>query len=289
MEKYEKSYSQHQLQYEESGLSLTKGQIIESLQKIYAETPENAISKATRYSKIFSLLQKGDKWLTMGDHFGEEARLLSSFGITVTASDINVTYLEVAKQENFINDYAWQNAEKMTFADNSFDYVFCRDSYHHFPRPYIAVYEMLRCASKAVIIDEPLDPLSKSSLLLLLCNLLDTRKHPINSRRLWKNRFSFETVGNYVYKVSPREFEKLAMGMGLPAIAFHFSNSSNNMLGTKSVLKRMYSFLSKIKLIPCTTMATVLFKELPNESLKQKLYAGGWTYYELPKNPYINE
>jgi hypothetical protein len=48
--------------------------------------------------------------------------------------------------------------------------------------------------------------------------------HPLSSRKL-KNRFSFGIVGNYVYKVSLREFEKLAMGMGLSVVACVKTNS----------------------------------------------------------------
>jgi ubiquinone/menaquinone biosynthesis C-methylase UbiE len=283
MEQYEKSYARHQRESD----GLDKAQLIDILQKRLNETPENALLNAKRYSKIFPLLQERDKWLTVGDYLGEEAKLLSSFGVATTASDINTTYLEVAKQENFISDYSWQNAEKMTFEDGSFDYVFCRDSYHHFPRPYLAVYEMLRCASKGVVIDEPLDPVLKMPLLLFLCNLVDTKKQPLRSYSLWKNRFSFESAGNFVYKVSSREFEKMSMGIGLPAIAFYYSNSSNNMIYTKSLYNTLYVFLSKMKLIPKTTMTTLLFKKIPDETMKQKLLKAGWMYCELPKNPYL--
>ncbi len=46
----------------------------------------------------------------------------------------------------FIGEYSAQNAESLSFASNSFDYVFCKDAMHHCPRPVIALYEMLRVA-----------------------------------------------------------------------------------------------------------------------------------------------
>jgi hypothetical protein len=180
----------------------------------------------------------------------------------------------------------------MTFENNGFDFVACRESYHHFPRPYIAVYEMLRCARKGVVVNEPVDPLLKMPLLLFLCNMLDTKKNPVRSFRIWKNRFSFEIVGNYVYKVSQREFEKLAMGAGLPAVAFCYSNSSYVDFSSPSVkkIKRKLFYkdvLAKLKIIPYTTLTSVLFKEVPDEQTINNLRKAGYYYYALPPNPFI--
>jgi ubiquinone/menaquinone biosynthesis C-methylase UbiE len=99
------------------------------------------------------------------------------------------------------------------------DYVFCRESFHHFPRAYLGVYEMIRVAKKGVILIEPIDILSKVPLVLLIKNLCDLVS-PTIINKIWKNRFSWETVGNYVFKISEREIEKIAMGIGLPCIAF---------------------------------------------------------------------
>jgi gentisate 1,2-dioxygenase len=89
----------------------------------------------------------------------------------------------------------------------------------------MGVYEMLRVSKKAVILIEPQDPLTKMPLMLFLKNILD-RFNPNLLQKYWKNRYSFEPVGNYVFKLSDRDMEKLAMGMNLPAIAFKGLNSS---------------------------------------------------------------
>lgn len=74
---------------------------------------------------------------------------------------------------------------------------------HHFPRPYAALYEMIRVAREAIVIIEPQDPISKMPLLLSLVNICG-KINPNFINKIWKNRFSFEPVGNYVYKVSER-------------------------------------------------------------------------------------
>ena len=60
-------------------------------------------------------------------------------------------------------------------------------------------------------------------LLLFLKNVLDLF-NPFLINKIWKNRFSWEKVGNYVFKISDREVEKIAMGLGLPCIAFKEMN-----------------------------------------------------------------
>jgi SAM-dependent methyltransferase len=240
MKYIEKSYHAHQHEYERETFRRKKEDMLQTLRQMHEYTDEKAAYNHQKYKPFAPLFDRENTWLTIGDHYGEEAHWLSSRCKDVIAADINIDNLELAKEEGYITKYSHQNAEKMTFEDDSFDYVLCRESYHHFPRPYIAVYEMLRCAKKGAVISEPLDPLSKTSLLLTLCNLLDTKRNPVRSTRIWKNRFSFETVGNYVYKVSPREFEKLAMGVGLPAIAFHYAGFSRYLISSKNKIASWY-------------------------------------------------
>ena len=78
-------------------------------------------------------------WLTVGDGYGLDANYFFEKGLSVTASDISGTFLPLAFQNGLLDKYAVENVEKLSFDDNSFDYVFCKESYHHFPRPYLGV------------------------------------------------------------------------------------------------------------------------------------------------------
>ncbi|MCX7986598.1 MAG: class I SAM-dependent methyltransferase, partial [Bacteroidales bacterium] len=69
--------------------------------------------------------------------------------------------------------YRKENAEQLSVPDNSYDYVSCREALHHFPRPYLALYEMLRVSKKGIIIIEPIDILAKMPIILFLKNILD--------------------------------------------------------------------------------------------------------------------
>ena len=49
------------------------------------------------------------------------------------ATDIGRSFLPLAKSQNLIDDYSVENVEKLSFVDNAFDCVFCKEAFHHFP------------------------------------------------------------------------------------------------------------------------------------------------------------
>jgi len=242
------------------------------------------------------------KWLTVGDYNGFEANYLLQKGQQVTASDISDVVLNKAHSAGLIKKFSKQNVERLTYADNSFDYVMCKEAFHHFPRAYIALYEMIRVSKTAtILVTEPIDILSKMSLLVFVKNIFD--KINLNLiNKFWKNRFSWETVGNYVFKVSEREIEKVAMGIGLPCIAFkhydHFKSHTaiegmldvplNQKLYKKIQRKLKFrSLISNLGLIPHGSLCTVIFKEQPSEIVLRGLKELGFTILSLPPNPYL--
>ena len=241
-------------------------------------------------------------WLTIGDYSGLEANYLLQRKQNVLASDLSDAMLKEAKSERLIQDYSKQNVERLTYTDNSFDYVVCKEAFHHFPRAYLGLYEMIRvCRNATILVTEPIDILSKISILVLIKNICD-RINPLLINKVWKNRFSWESVGNYVFKISEREIEKIAMGMGLPFIAFkryeHFKSHItidglmdvpiNQKLYKKIKLKlAIRSFISSLGIIPHGSLCCVVFKQHPNEKLARDLRDMGFIIIPLPKNPYL--
>jgi len=99
------------------------------------------------YDQILSLVEAfpGSAWLTIGDgRYGGDAYYLQEHGVNATASSISEATLKDALDRGYIKKYKIENAEKMQSKDNEFDFVLCKQSYHHFPRPALAFYEMLR-------------------------------------------------------------------------------------------------------------------------------------------------
>jgi len=239
-------------------------------------------------------------WLTVGDAYGFDAAYLLSKGAdSVVASDLNSDFLKMSKDAGLIEEYSSENAENLSFNKNEFDFVLCKESYHHFPRPYAAMYEMIRVAKKGIIIIEPQDPISKMPVLLAMTNLI-AKVNPSLIRHLWKNQFSFEPVGNYVYKVSEREFEKFAAGLDLPLVAFkqinpNFHSKDSQQLKSdfsqhkfKKILfkKTFLDLLVKFNLIPGQVLSAIIYKEMPLADEIARLQKIGYKTVLIPKNPY---
>jgi hypothetical protein len=152
-----------------------------------------------------------------------------------------------------------------------------------------------------ILVTEPIDILSKMSLLVLIKNVCD-RMHPLLINKLWKNRFSWETVGNYVFKISEREIEKIAMGMGLPYIAFKrfeifASHKTIDGMSDVPINQKLYrkikmklagrSFISSLGIVPHSSLCCVVFKEQPGEEIVKKMKDKGFITIQLPANPYL--
>lgn len=158
------------------------------------------------YEGVFKCLAhtKDAKWLTVGDgRYGLDAIRMKQHGFRdVTATDLDVSLLNLSYASGLLNKISSENAAHLSFEDNSFDFVLCKESYHHFRQPMLALYEMIRVARKAVVLVEPQDP---------HCDFPVFDDEPLAI---------YEDEGNYVYSLSRRELEKTALGLGLPAVAF---------------------------------------------------------------------
>lgn len=241
-------------------------------------------------------------WLTVGDgRYGTDSRYLISQGVqNVHSSDISDTLLKIANQQGVIREFSAQNAEDLKFDDNFFDYVYCKESFHHFPRPYIALHEMFRVAKKAVILTEPRDreiDRAKYSYVRYFFKKLLRRE---------LSQHEFERVGNYVYTISEREMEKFLLGMHYRLIAFKGCNDfyieGMEFIPREAVIEehkrvirkfkkrlKFYDILNRLGFSRSALLTTVLFKEKPSETLIDSMKRKGWLIRELPQNPYVKK
>ena len=251
--------------------------------------------------KLTPLLDSSSSWLTIGDgRFGTDAHFLLSSGVSnVHCSDISDTLLKHGHSKGFINEYSVQNAESLTFDDDSFDFVLIKESLHHFPRPYTALHEAFRVASKAVIVIDNSDDFSLYSFILCFVKSISSNKYPF-----WMNQFLFEPVGNFVYKTSKKELSKFMLGLHYRHIAFNYtcdvyeegvemldlSNLSPSdhlqlfRLRFKLIIKQLLAFLGLKK---GDFFSAILFKSSPSPSTFKLLKSYSWEYVKLPRNPYV--
>lgn len=267
-----------------------------------------------RYQCLDVLLEQypNASWLTVGDgRVGTDAHYIGSKGVKVLATDIAEHHLNIARTKNFIDDYRVENAEALSFGDGEFDFVLCKETYHHFPRPMLALYEMLRVARKGVVLIEPSDAeiLTPSRIKLLTSLLLfwETFKNRLRDF-LGKERWykyigsrseGYEASGNYIYRISEREIEKVALGLNFDTIAFKVQNDCyikgvefEKADDNSELYKKVKAIIDKadrkckLGLAEYGILVAMIFKTSPSRESVEALERDGFRVDKLPKNPH---
>ena len=173
---------------------------------------ENSHSWARSYplyklEKFFQYIAPSEV-VTIGDgKGGHEAQIIKKFGNKAIATDIATEMLEVAKEKNLIDNFSKEDAENLSFTDNSVDYCFIKESLHHLPRPYLCIYEMLRVARKGIILIEP------------------------NGDHCYQiGKEQYESSGNYKYQFTLKELIQCAACLGFNHVAYGYSPNVNYIL-----------------------------------------------------------
>jgi len=242
----------------------------------------------------------GATWLTVGDgRYGLDARYVLDHGSDAVASDISEILLEEGRRLGLVPTYRVENAEAMTAADDDFDYVLCKESYHHFPRPALALYEMLRIARKAVVLIEPADEFVYENAFCRLAHRIASWRLRLRGSAIERN--SYEESGNYVYSISRREIEKVALGLNLPAVAFHGINDTyiagveHEALADNGPLQAAVKRQIRAADLRCRVgwrqynlLCAVVFLEPPDSGLRANMSGAGFSVIDLPRNPYAD-
>ena len=262
----------------------------------------------------FAKKYKDALWITVGDgRFGlDSVRLKKIYGIkSILATDIAENMLRIGKAKRIIDSYKVENAEHLSFGDNTFDVVFCKETFHHFPKPFMGLYEMLRISKGAVILIEPAEKIYtndvksirylKSAFNLLVSKLLRKPYLPYLPTNYFVEH-GYEEAGNYIYTVSVRELERLMHGMALGDLAFkrfsdfyikgcefEIAESGNLVLEKmKSMLASDAELCKKLPQYYQPNMITVIiFKKEVDKELKTKMISDGFEFVEKLKNPYL--
>ncbi len=250
---------------------------------------------AWRHRRMHALLlpliaaDPGATWMTVGDgSYGSDAFFLQQQGVDVLATSLTDSSLRIAHEKGFLKKYAAVNAEQIPYADHSFDYVLCKEAYHHFPRPAIAFYEMLRVAKKGVVLIEPYDGPPR---------LLDVVKEPMKKLLWGKNQtIHFEPS---IYRIHPKQIGKKLAAVGCPALAWKTFNdiylprfgtskegNTKGHLATKLAIF-LQDVLCVLRLLNPGLVTVIAFKQMPSEEERQGLKGTGFSFDALPVNPYI--
>lgn len=137
---------------------------------------------------------------------GMDSQFLTQLGIKVVGMDVSFEALQRAKERARRYGISYQlvlgDAENLPFKDGAFDFSFVHDGLHHLPDAYGGVREMMRVASKAVVIAEPADaPLTKLAVKLGISG-------------------NYEDAGNFVYRLHPTKLAQIFASYGAKSWEF---------------------------------------------------------------------
>lgn len=253
------------------------------------------------------------QWVTIGDgRFGlDSIRLKKLFGLkNILPTDIAENMLIESKNKKLIDNYSIENAEHLSFADNSFDIVFCKETFHHFPMPFMGLYEMIRVCKDAVVLIEPSEKIYtndvsskkylRSAIKLLWAKIFRKPFLPYLPTK-FNVEHGYEDAGNYIYTLSIRELERLIHGMDLEGLAYKKFNDvyikgcefeeaipENKMLQQmQGELKKYEDLVNKYPQYYQPNMITaIIFKNKISKALKDKMMSDGFQFVSKLQNPY---
>jgi|SRR5437588_147979 len=123
--------------------------------------------------------------------------------------NVTISNLDTRMKGNEFAPFVWtlQDAEKIAFKDNEFDFCIAHDGLHHCRSPHRALLEMYRVAVCGLLVFEPRD-----SIVARLGVLLNFGQEYEVSGISW-NDFNYggvenTEIPNYVYRWSEREVKK---------------------------------------------------------------------------------
>ena len=236
-------------------------------------------------------------WLTIGDG-GADAWMLRALGAkTVTASCISDVVLRRLAAMGYLAGIQISsiNAESIDLPDRSVDFVFCKEAFHHFPRPPLAFYEFLRVSRIGFVMVEPLEPAASRPLDILR----STAKRVLRRRRAMFEQF--EPVGNYIYRLSEREVFRMLTAIQVSWFALKpFSDFYIEWLSERSRNEFLPRLLFRLGLGMQNQMARfglmnhglcTMFVPACSDvtDIKNTLALGGFLISLTPRNPYLEE
>lgn len=234
----------------------------------------------------------GTSWITIGDgNFGTDAYFLEHHGLKVLATSISDATIAISCQLGYIHQYKQMNAECLTEEDNTFDFAFCKEAFHHFPRPYLALYEMLRVSKQGVVLIEP----QKDGNYLL-----SAIKEFIKVKLRKDKSLEYEECGNFIFRINLNELIKIMKAMNYGSIAYRkFNDCYVPKYGMSSIkgmnVGKMLTHIGigiqniccKCFMLDYGLAAIVLFKSHISDSVRIPLLEGGFRVIDLPDNPYL--
>jgi 2-polyprenyl-3-methyl-5-hydroxy-6-metoxy-1,4-benzoquinol methylase len=290
----------------------------ESRKAIHESWLDETSASAWLHERMFEMIRpyavalRDGRWLTIGDsrYCLDSVLLRRLFDLeNVLPSDVSSAGPEEAKAMGLIDEYAVENVESLSFEADDFDVVFCKETYHHLPRPSVGLYEMLRVARQSVILIEPqaymLSSLKRGWGATITAKLASKLKRgrftALEATEITLPEASYEQSGNYVYRLSYPEVEQIVRGLGLPGFAWkgfcscyikgvEFARADEKDPVFRKIKSRIDRAEEAFRLDGAPVYSypkavAVLFKRLPSESVLDDMRSAGFEVQTDTTNP----
>lgn len=200
---------------------------------------------------------------------GRELGLFHKYGIKTTATDLTINHLETLIEDRIIESAEIQNAERLSYKEDDYDYGFVNAGLHHLAHPHAGLNELMRVGREAAIFIE-----SQDSILHSLGKMMGRNA-------------DFEPAGNYVYRWSRREVEKIALSSHAYsyAIRTNFLPVLVRMRGVTGEKKRKWqrrlNVLDGFLGWAGNLMVVIIFKRKPNDEQIKYFKDNNYYYKDL--------
>ena len=183
------------------------------------------------------------------------------------------------KLNNFVS-----NLENLPLKNKSVDNILIIDGLHHLPRPYMAIYECMRVAKTALILNEP-------DLRYQECFYLKIKKLIyLIWRGCWPKHWDYEPAGNYIYSINLQEMLRLAHSLNLPFVGVKYLDyivTRNQNTIYRSAIQVLHFILRFFRIRKHKNIIIYFSLSEDNDYEKRLLIKNRFKIIDLNKNPYI--
>lgn len=212
-----------------------------------------------------------------------EKELFSSLGFT----NVTLSGLYEGGDAGALEPFAWsvQDAQNLTFDDESFDFCFVSDGIHHCASPHRAILEMYRVSREGILVFD-----SRDSVLMRLANALNLSPvyelEAVVFNDFERGGVDNTHVPNHIYRLTEREFKKTIRSYHpIGKHRFRFFYGLNLPYEQADLRKTNWKRIAIRLAEPFVKLGTRLFKRQCNSfamiALKPRLPDDLWPWLEL--------
>lgn len=205
-----------------------------------------------------------------------ERDVFQGLGLT----EVTLTNLDARMSATDVAPFAWgvEDAQSLSFGDQTFDFVFVADGLHHCSSPHAALLEMYRVARRGIVVVE-----SRDSLIMRLANRLglspEYELEAVFDHDGIAGGLNNSAVPNFIYRWTEREFRKVVRsfnprgrhlfrfyyGLNLPRETAEFRKNPAKSI-TISLAAPLVGLITRVLPRQCNSFAMVALKpSLPGD------------------------